>query len=297
MKRTRVASSSSTSRRSRNWLDLPDEVTAKILVKLGPVDILESAQKVCLSWRRICKEASMWRHVKFSDLAYLRYHGLDLVKMCRHIVDRSDGQLIEVHIERFATDKLLHYISERSSGLKRLRLIACFDITTHGMVKAATKLPLLEELELTYCTLISKKAVEVIGKSCRLLNSFKVNRHLSYSYNGCDDEALAIAENMCGLHHLQLVGNRLTNNGLQAILKACPQLESLDLRRCVHLCLKGNLKKTCADQVKSLKLPGASIDDFPYFGYEYDSDDDDYQYGGDDIELSYDFGDRDDYYY
>ena len=45
-----------------------------------------------------------------------------------------------------------------------------------------------------------------------------------------EDEALAIAETVPGLRHLQLFGNRMTNDGLKAILDGCPQLESLDLR-------------------------------------------------------------------
>ncbi|KAF5770756.1 putative F-box domain-containing protein [Helianthus annuus] len=37
----------------RNWLDLPSDVTANILNRIGMVDILENAQKVCTAWRKI----------------------------------------------------------------------------------------------------------------------------------------------------------------------------------------------------------------------------------------------------
>ena len=61
-----------------------------------------------------------------------------------------------------------------------------------------------------------------------------------------DYRALAIAKNMPKLHHLQLIGNRVMNDGLQAILDGCPHLESLDLRKCFNVTLSGNLgKKWC----------------------------------------------------
>ncbi|KAM7271812.1 hypothetical protein ACFE04_031026 [Oxalis oulophora] len=266
---------SNTALDSRNWLDLPDEVTAKILKKLGPVEILETAQKVCPSWWRICKDSSMWRcvHVTSSgDVNNMRY----MEKMCRHIVDRSDGQLIEITIERLDYDQLLPYIADQSSGLKCLRLVRCFDIKS-TLINDIPKLPLLEEFELTECCCLPiNLIIKAVGKSFRLLNSLKLNRRLSLSEKPCDDDALAIAENMPGLRYLQLVGNKLTDNGLRAILGGCPNLESLDLRQCYDLRFEGNLKETCVDQVKSLKFPCASSkggNNIPHFLYCIDCPD------------------------
>ncbi|KAM7271882.1 hypothetical protein ACFE04_031096 [Oxalis oulophora] len=262
---------------SRNWLNLPDDVTAKILTNLGPVEILVTAQKVCPSWRRICKDSSMWRFVNIRNSGGENNESY-MEDMCRYIVDCSDGQLIEITIECFGSDKLLEYIAHRSSGLKCLRLVRCLDIFDSGLIKAIEKLPLLEELELTYCDcLTTKKVLKEVGKSLCLLTSFKLNKYIYHEYeyedyeDSCDDEALAIAENMPGLRHLQLVGNLLTDNGLLAILSGCPHLESLDLRGCDFLLLEGNLEKTCIDHVKSLKFPDAPIDDLPYDQY-YDEE-------------------------
>ncbi|KAM7270826.1 hypothetical protein ACFE04_030256 [Oxalis oulophora] len=58
---TTTGSSSSTIVESRNWLDLPDDVTAKILVKLGAVEIMETVQFVCVSWwRRLWRPCSLF---------------------------------------------------------------------------------------------------------------------------------------------------------------------------------------------------------------------------------------------
>ncbi|KAM7271117.1 hypothetical protein ACFE04_030331 [Oxalis oulophora] len=354
-----------------NLLDLPDDITVIILLKLSTIDIIASAQYLCVSWRRlICKHPSMWRHINMCDNdlgPYLLNYDLDLEKVCKHAVDRSQGNLIEINIEYFATDELLHYIAQRASGLKRLRLVSCnyisgvgfieaaskfplleeldlslcyfpeynafdlevlrkifpllrcfkfkgivwkcsysdgniieinmenfatdelfhwfarrasglkrlrlvscYGISDKGLIEAASKFPLLEELELTLCN-FSGIALEAVGKSCPLLSCFKFNNNHEkfFGYIYWDVEALAIAENMSGLCHLQLVSNEMTNDGLQAILLGCPQLESLDLRRCGHL---DNVNQMCDDRVKFLKLPNAPMDgyDYPSFDIGYD---------------------------
>ena len=60
-----------------------------------------------------------------------------------------------------------------------------------------------------------------------------------------DFGALAIAKNMPKLRHLLLNGNRVTNDGLQAILDGCPHLESLDLRKCFNVTLRKFWLKMC----------------------------------------------------
>ncbi|KAM7271548.1 hypothetical protein ACFE04_030762 [Oxalis oulophora] len=198
---TTTGSSSSTIVESRNWLDLPDDVMAKILVKLGAVEIMETVQFVCVSWWRICKNSSMWRRIRITnpDLPCTRYPYFR--KMCCEVVNRSDGQLIDISIEHFCDDELLQYIIERSSGLKRLRLLACFGI--EEFPKAAAKLPMLEELVIKFYRL-STKELEEIGKSCCRLKSLKLDIEapiLNTNYP-CDEQALVIAENMPGLRHL-----------------------------------------------------------------------------------------------
>ena len=106
------SSSSSSSTRSeeyRNWLELPRDVTASILQRLGAIEILESAQKVCLHWRNLCKDPSMWRAIDMRN-----HYDLDIEKMCRHAIDRSSGQLRDINIEFFGTDDLLNHITNRS---------------------------------------------------------------------------------------------------------------------------------------------------------------------------------------
>ncbi|CDY21982.1 BnaC09g00880D [Brassica napus] len=46
-----------------NWAELPSELTSSILRRLSSIDILENAQKVCTSWRGVCKDPAMWRKI------------------------------------------------------------------------------------------------------------------------------------------------------------------------------------------------------------------------------------------
>ncbi|XP_041027034.1 putative F-box/LRR-repeat protein 23 [Juglans microcarpa x Juglans regia] len=230
----------------RNWLELPRDVTVSILLRLGAIEILTSAQRVCLLWRNLCKDPSMWRKIDMRNLGDLWDMPYDLETMCRHAVDRSCGQLVDINVEYFGTDELLHYIAESSSQVRRLRLVCCYKISGKGLSEVAAKLPLLEDLEILY-GLLSKEPLEAVGRCCPLLKSLKFN---SQGYRRprieCDEEAIAIAENMTELRHLQLFGNKLTNDGLKAILDGCHHLESLDLRQCFNVNLTGNLGRRCA---------------------------------------------------
>ena len=160
----------------------------------------------------------------------------------------------------------------------------------------AAKLSLLEELDITLCSL-SKESLEVVGRCCPLLKSFKWNQQW-YATDGlsqteCDEEAVAIAKNMPELRHLQLIGNQLTNDGLQAILEGCPHVVSLDLRKCFNVTLSGNLGRRCTERIKNLRLPNDSTDDYEFIAEINDdgSFDEDYPSGMSDINyFSDDYG-------
>jgi len=266
----------------QNWLELPRDVTASILMRLGAIEILTSAQRVCSPWRKLCKDPSLWRAVDMRNPDKL-WEDYEVERMCRDAVDRSCGQLVDINIENFGSDELLRHIADSSSQLKRLGLVRCYGVSDEGLNGVAAKLPLLEELAISYCSL-SNEALEAVGRCCPHLKSLKFNVR-RYRHGKYDEEAFAIAANMSELRHLQLVGNKLTNEGLQAILDGCPHLESLDLRQCFNLTLAGDLGRRCAQQIQHLRLPHDSTDDFEcgsdFFDYEYDDD----EYGHIDIEY------------
>ncbi|XP_010537754.1 PREDICTED: F-box protein SKIP19 [Tarenaya hassleriana] len=279
----------------RNWAELPPELTATILHRLGAVEILTTAQMVCKWWRSVSKDPSMWREIDMRNSGDLQSMEHDLEIMCLHAVGRSLGGLVGINIEYFGTDSLLASIADSSTHLQRLRLVSCYEITDEGLVEAVMKLPLLEDLEVSYCS-VSGDALRAVGRSCPLLKTLKLN---CPGYRRprieCDDDALAIAQSMPELRHLQLFGNRLTETGLYAILDSCPHLEHLDLRQCFNLNLVGNLGKRCSEKIKDLRRPNDPTDDYAFDATVIDmvSSDDDYPYGFSDIDLLSD----DEYHY
>lgn len=108
-----------------NWAELPPELTSSILGRLDTIDILNNAQKVCRSWRRVCKDPAMWRKIDMRNsdnigyevhiiMIVMRYSGdLNLEVMWRHAVDLSQGGLVEIDFGYIGTDSLLNYVAHR----------------------------------------------------------------------------------------------------------------------------------------------------------------------------------------
>ncbi|KAI3844023.1 hypothetical protein MKW92_020906 [Papaver armeniacum] len=217
-------------------------------------------------WEQLCsfKEKTAEKGVIRLDGLFeieIKYY---MEKMAKEAVDRSCGQLAKFSMERFGRDDLLAYIADKSGSLRYLRLVSCYQVTDDALVNMAEKAVMLEELEIWHCS-FSADMLKDVGKSCPRLKSFRLNRRgYRWPHKECDEEALAIAENMPQLHHLHLFGNKLTNVGLRAILDGCLHLEYLDLRKCFNVNLEGDLLKRCRDRVIKIRLPNDSTDDYEF---------------------------------
>ncbi|XP_056850875.1 F-box protein SKIP19-like [Raphanus sativus] len=184
--------------------------------------------------------------------------------------------------------EIFFLVSHRShsSNLRSLKLAKCSPVTSEGLTEALVKLPLLEELEVSYCSL-SVESLRVIGHSLPNLKTLKLNRLYTPFPFMDDDDALAISETMPRLSHLQLFANKLTDAGLNAILDNCPDLEHLDLRQ-------------CSESIQVFRRPCDSTDDYPHYvtiiPTDSSDDDDPYPYAYDhDSDYSYEDYDLYDY--
>ena len=111
-----ASSSSAAIPPSPPWTELPEDLTANILQRLQHTEeILKSAQRVCTTWWRVCKNPTMWRAI---NLHYRRCALVDeFESIFRCAVDRSQGQLVELKLGCFEGDRLLNYFVERYHSL------------------------------------------------------------------------------------------------------------------------------------------------------------------------------------
>ncbi|KAI3807533.1 hypothetical protein L1987_23463 [Smallanthus sonchifolius] len=194
----------------RNWLELPSDLMVNILQRVGVVDILENAQKVCTSWREICKDPAMWRVIHLDRFSDPRGRAV-FREMCKHAVDRSQGQLVDLTMVGFCNYEILQYVADRSSQLRHLEIVPYFHQVYETWSEPLKKLSLLEELSLVR-TNISQQDVESAGRFCPLLKTLKVNQKAIRSWDDDDDDddddeymiieneiALAIGKNLPGL--------------------------------------------------------------------------------------------------
>ncbi|AES71648.1 F-box/LRR protein, putative [Medicago truncatula] len=219
------------STRGPNWLDLPIDLTANILHRLGAFEIVTSACEC------------------------VRNGGTFI---CCKAVERSCDHLEDIDIETFGNDDLLECIAKNGSHLHSMRLVDCYTISDKQFSEVARRFPQLEKVDISLCC-ITSVSLEVLGRSCPLLKSLEFGKSKSlvksrFVYCESDDRvALVIAETMSCLCHLGLSGHELTNVGLHAILVKCP-LESL--------------KKRCIDQINDLQLPVPCYDDYIWMDFD-----------------------------
>lgn len=129
------------------------------------------------------------------------------------------------------------YLFCRAGDLRYLKLTASPPVTPKGLVNAVMKLQFLEHVEISHFFL--QLDLKPIGYCCPLLKTLKLSRiGVCWGFES-DSEALAIAETMPQLRHLELLGNFLTNTGLKAILENCIRLQHFDLRDCPYVNLVG----------------------------------------------------------
>ncbi|PWA65398.1 F-box domain, Leucine-rich repeat domain, L domain-like protein [Artemisia annua] len=228
------------STKGRNWFDIPSDIMADILSRVGTIDILENAQLVCTAWRIICKNnPDVWRVIYMENYWDPKARPA-LRQMCEEAVNRSQFGLVDIAMVDFCDDDLLFYVAYSD-----------------------------------YLTDISVETIRSVGRHCLMLEILKMNiervvfsdRETTEDYYELKHKihtdtaiARAIGKNFCQLKHLELIRNYMTNRGLKAILDGCPNIELLDLRQCNYIDLKGDLGERCSQQIRYLKLSNDFVD-------------------------------------
>ncbi|XP_058722168.1 putative F-box/LRR-repeat protein 23 [Vicia villosa] len=250
-----------------NWLELPIDITSNILQRLSTTEIVTIACHLCPLWWKICKDPLMWRTVHITNPRNATYNHEEKQKICHFAVKRSCGHLEDINIAYFATDDLLDSIAE-NANIRCLRLVRCLNISNKGFSEAVRKLPRLEELDISYSNL--SNSLDVIGRSCPLLKSFKFAGGFEFQRHFSAEVSFVIAKTMKELRHLDIQGSKLSNDGLLSILDKCRLLESLNIRGCSNIDFTGSLRKRCIEQIRSVQSPRFNDED--YTSEDNDSD-------------------------
>eukprot|EP00249_Psilotum_nudum_P013348 c24286_g1_i1 orf=378-1250(+) len=233
----------------RSWAEMLPEVLVKSFQRLPLPDMFLTVPLVCKAWRKASLDPSLWESIDLRDwVEDFGFSSTYVERMVKLVVNRSCGRLKDLLLSDYGTDDMLIYISERCNSLKGLS-IAHSDITDSGIFKVAHRFPHLELLVISGCDGLSKVAIEELGKKCKALKWLERNGSDNcFTLVGSidnDEEALAIAQNMPQLKHLEMVDTHISTSGLQALLEGCLNLEYLDVRRCRNIILKGPTLQKC----------------------------------------------------
>ncbi|MED6132816.1 hypothetical protein PIB30_022459 [Stylosanthes scabra] len=232
------------------WANLPRDVIQTIFNKLGAIEVLTNASRVCRSWRKISMEPSTWHTVDMRPFGHPKFMDYQLDRLCRRAIHRSRGNLVDITID--------------GGSLRRLRLVRCHHkISVKGLCDMLKKLPLLEELEITHCKGLSFLALQDITRHTPLLKSLKFNQQdCIYSINV--GHLSAIAESLPKLSYLQLTKSPLDKLSFRAILDRCPHLETLDLRQCYGLDIEEMIQETRTKRVNVYLIYPFELIDYYY---------------------------------
>lgn len=156
-----------------------------------------------------------------------------------------------------------------AKSLQTLRLPRS-EISDSVVEQAAARFSSLTYLDLSYCKNIGGPALEAIGKHCKNLRVLCRNMHpLELIDKLCqNDEAVAIANTMPKLKHLEIAYLLIGTEAVLNILMSCPELELLDVRGCWNVKLDVKKFLLCG-----LKVIGPLADCYGVNGWDDFSDD------------------------
>ena len=157
--------------------------------------------------------------------------------------------------------------------------------------QTAGRLSTITFLDLSYCGKVGARALEAIGKHCKLLVTLCRNMHPNAAGKlSQDDEANAIAATMPRLKRLEMAYHLISKGSVLNILSGCPQLELLDLRGCWDVKLDNQILK---EKFTKLKVLGPHVVDY------YEMDEwaycSDYSDSSEYLAWEFEMGDYDDY--
>ncbi|CAM6119924.1 unnamed protein product [Calypogeia fissa] len=233
------------------WAGMLGEALAEVFSRLPFEDRMVTLPLVCKSWRSATLDPACWRNVdmngwferKVAEDYWWEFEcESEMEFYIRKVVDRSEGQLTELHAMH-CSDAIIEHIADKCSSLTVLSIPNSLLVTDKSAAKLAARCPMLEKLDVSDCYNISNQALEAFGRSCPSLvwlsrNMMKKNQvsvDTAGPEPGGDEEAIVMSRHMGKLKHLEMKKTNLSDLGLIHLAKGCGQLETLNLACCNSL--------------------------------------------------------------
>ncbi|XP_050203623.1 F-box protein FBW2-like [Mercurialis annua] len=258
---------------SARWEELNPEILALILVRIPAEERVGHVSLVCKSWLACVYGPYCWSEIDIQQWCRRQFRSADRVDSAvRKLIKRSRGAFRLLSAHKLG-DAGFAFAANCGKYLKVLQ-IPMSEVTDKIVEKHAASLLHLTVLDITYCLKITSKGIEALGKNCKSLIHLRRNmpppeweRPAQGNASRSNDiEAMAIANIMPGLQHLELGFGTFGDSGLDAILTECKALSHLDIRGCWNVRLEGDLEDRCT---KLRFFNGPWIDDY---GSSNDSD-------------------------
>ena len=209
--------------------------------------------RVCLQWRRVSLDPSLWQRIDLSSCLYARLR--DRTVIC--LVSRVTSSTI-THIDLSGpgcsriTNVSLFHIARQCHKLRKLYICNRNRITSTGIEMIARYCPYMEVLGMSKCPMVLYRGLGFVLRRSKLLRELDVSgclwvtdavlveigqlcRCLIYlNIEGCKkvtDAGLIALANSCGtLKHINLRNTkRITNGGMEQFLTKLPDLEGLEI--------------------------------------------------------------------
>ncbi|XP_061988042.1 F-box protein FBW2-like [Rosa rugosa] len=274
----------------RQWDELIPDALGLIFKNLSLKELLTVIPMVCKSWGKAVMGPYCWQEVDIEEWSDICPEPQHLDRMIRMLISRSCGSLRKLCVSGLKNDMIFSFIAEHSNSLQTLSLPRS-EISDSIVEQTIGRLSHITFLDLSCCGKIGFRALEVIGKNCKLLVKLFRNMH-PLDIVGMpivDDEANAIAATMPRLKHLEMAYHVISTESALQILKSCTELELLDLRGCWGVKLDD--EKYLEKKFPKVKVLGPLVQD----RYEENEWDDNSDYSDASSEyLAWEFVDDDD---
>ncbi|XP_058097180.1 F-box protein FBW2-like [Magnolia sinica] len=228
------------------WEGLSPEILALIFVRLPPDEMARRVPFVCRSWRETVAGPYCWTEIDIEKWCRRCNRSEIIDPAVRYLVRRSKGTVRFLSAYKLG-NRTFAFIASFGKCLKVLK-IPMSQVIDKIVVEHAGSLSMLTVLDISYCVKITSKGLEALGKHCKSLIHLRRNMpppEIELGSKAVEDEAMAVANTMPGLLHLELGYGLFSDHGLDAILTKCKALCHLDIQGCWGVKMEGDLEERC----------------------------------------------------